>query len=332
MFKTKIKIWWYKSGKGKAKALNTGLYYANGKYIINIDSDGYLNEECVNNIVDKFKSDKEISAITGSVVIDAEGIKNTEGIFKKLLAKCEFAEYIEVFFIGRNNQAKSNDIFTMAGAISAIRAEVAAKSQMYNSTTIGEDTHMTQQIIMLQNGKVEYCKDAIFYTNPIESANALSVQRQRWQRGALEVAGMFDKKRKESKKKSILKMLISDHAMTFPKFIWFFATFYLAIIGYPVEMIILANIIIYMAYVVLSLISMLCSSIIVDNLKEIKKYILSNAWICILMPIYRGLILLFRISGIINSLSDESKWNGRGIFEEFKLGIKAIFFIKEKKV
>lgn len=196
----KMKIWWYKSGKGKAKALNTGLYYANGKYIINIDSDGYLNQECVDRIVYKFKNDKQISAITGSVVIDAEGIKNTKGIFKKLLAKCEFAEYIEVFFIGRNNQAKSNDVFTMAGAISASRAEVAAKSQMYNSSTIGEDTHMTQQIIMLQKGKVGYCKDAIFYTNPIESADRLSVQRQRWQRGALEVASMFEEKRKKARK------------------------------------------------------------------------------------------------------------------------------------
>lgn len=127
-------------------------------------------------------------------------------------------------------------------------------------------------------------------------------------------------------------MLISDHSMTFPKFIWFFATFYLAIIGYPIEMIIAANIIIYIAYVFLALVSMICSSIIVDKLKEVRKCILLNSWICIFMPIYRGFILLFRIAGIINSLSSESKWNSRGIIEEFKLGLKAIFFIKEKQV
>lgn len=328
----KLKMWWYKSGKGKAKALNTGLYYANGKYIINIDSDGYLNNECIANIVYKFECDREISAITGGVVIDSEGIKKTKGIFGRVIAKCEFTEYAEMFSIGRNSQDKNNDIFTMAGAISAIRCEVAAKSQMYNSTTIGEDTHMTQQIILLQNGVVAYCKDAIFYTDPIESVNKLSVQRQRWQRGSLEVASMFNEKRKENKKTSILKMLVSDHTLTFPKFIWVFAIFYLAIIGYPMSMIIATNIIIYIAYVILSLVSMICSAFILRDSKEIKKYILANILICMLMPMYRGLILLFRISGIINSLSSESKWNGRGMIEEFRLGIKAIFFIKEKQV
>ena len=40
----KLRLWWLDSSKGKAKALNKGLYMADGKYIINIDSDGVLEK------------------------------------------------------------------------------------------------------------------------------------------------------------------------------------------------------------------------------------------------------------------------------------------------
>ncbi|MGL5353794.1 MAG: TIGR03111 family XrtG-associated glycosyltransferase [Clostridium sp.] len=326
-----LRIWWYKSGKGKAKALNTGLYYARGKYIINIDSDGSISENCIKSFVSKFEKNPHISAMTGSVIIDYNIIKETEGIFKRLLGKCEFMEYLEVFFIGRNNQGMNNDIFTMAGAVSAIRREVIAKSQMYNSSTLGEDAHMTQQIIRLQGGVVSACKEAIFYTDPIEDIDKLCVQRQRWQRGALEVAGLFYGKRNDFKRKAMFKMLLSDHAMTFPKFIWIFAILYLGLIGYPMKMILTANLIIYCAYSLLALVSILCTVLLMDDLKELRKYTLCHVLIFMIMPLYRTIVLFFRIGGIINSLSTKSEWSGRGIKEEFKLGMKAIFFIKSKK-
>lgn len=326
----KLRMWWYKTGRGKAKALNTGLYYARGKYIINIDSDGWISKDCIRSFINKFEKNPDISAMTGSVIIETEGIKNKKELFNKLLAKCEFMEYLEIFFIGRNNQSINNDIFTMAGAVSAIRSEVTAKSQMYNSSIVGEDAHMTQQIIMLQGGKVSYCKDAIFYTEPIESMDKLYIQRQRWQRGALEVAGLFKGKLKTSKRKAMLKMLIIDHAMSFPKFIWIFAMFYLGIIGYPIEMILGANLIIYLSYAILSLISIICCSLLMYDIKELRKYTLCNSFIFIIMPIYRAISLFFRIAGIVNSLSGEATWNVRGFKEEFSIGVKAIFGFKDK--
>lgn len=327
-----LRIWWYKSSRGKAKALNTGLYYSRGKYIINIDSDGKISGNCIKSFVSKFEKNPHISAMTGSVIIDYEVIKETKGIFKRLLGKCELIEYLEVFFIGRNNQGMNNDVFTMAGAVSAIRREVVAKSQMYNSSTLGEDAHMTQQIVMLQGGIVSSCREAIFFTDPIENIDKLSVQRQRWQRGALEVAGLFQGKGQKSKSKSMFKMLLSDHAMTFPKFIWIFALIYLGLIGYPMKMILTANVIIYFAYAFLGLISIICTLFLMDDLRELRKYTIWHILIFLIMPMYRTMVLIFRIGGIINSLSTEGQWSGRGIKEEFILGVKAIFYIKDKVI
>lgn len=320
-----LKIWWYKSGKGKAKALNSGIYYANGEYIVNIDSDGYLSDVAIEAFARKFEENIEISAMTGSVIIDHTLIKESKGFFHRLLIKCEFMEYLEVFFIGRNNQSLSNNIFTMAGAISAIRKDIAVKSQMYNPTTLGEDAHMTQQILSIQGGKIDYCKEACFFTEPIEDIDKLCIQRDRWQRGALEVAGLFSKNRNAS----ISKMLISDHAMTFPKLIWTFAMLYLGVIGFPIATLILVNIILYVAYSLVSLLAIIASAFLLGDLKEVRKYTICHVLMFVFMPIYRLLIVFFRINGIINSLSSESKWSGRGFKEEIKLGFKAIFSIKK---
>ncbi|MEO2508063.1 TIGR03111 family XrtG-associated glycosyltransferase [Clostridium paraputrificum] len=320
-----VKMWWYKSGCGKARALNAGIFYSNGTYIINIDSDGYISRNSIESIVKHFIYNKEISAITGSVIIDKDEIKETKGVINKLVQKCEFMEYLEVFFIGRNNQSSTNELFTMAGAISAIKREVAFKSQMYNADILGEDAHMTQQILLFQNGVVSYWKEAVFFTSPIEDFNRLSIQRSRWQRGALEVVSLFLDKEVTGSKKSLWKMMISDHTMTFPKLIWIMAVIYLGVIGLPVETIVLVNLIIYIAYSIISMLSILISAILLRDLKEVCKYTLKNILIFILMPLYRLILSFFRISGVIYSLGPESSWNAIGIVDEIKLGVKAVF-------
>ncbi len=42
-----LKIWWYDTKQGKSKALNHGIYNSTGQYIINIDSDGWLDKNAV---------------------------------------------------------------------------------------------------------------------------------------------------------------------------------------------------------------------------------------------------------------------------------------------
>lgn len=139
-----LKIWWMNSNKGKSNALNKGIFNSKGKYIINIDSDGWLDENAVENIVKKFNSDKDISAMTGVVLIDPEQIKPTKNIFLKLIQKSEFIEYTESFLVGRNMKSNRNELYTMAGAFSCFRKDILMKTQLYSSQTLGEDTHMTR--------------------------------------------------------------------------------------------------------------------------------------------------------------------------------------------
>ena len=82
-------------------------------------------------------------------------------------------------------------MYTLSGAFSAFRKSAVLKSWMYNTDTICEDTHITFQMRYRQDERVEVCEDALFFVDPIEDVNKLYTQRQRWQRGSLEVAKMF---------------------------------------------------------------------------------------------------------------------------------------------
>ena len=76
----------------------------------------------------------------------------------------------------------------MAGAFSGFRKEVLVNTYLYNTDTVGEDTDMTFSNQASSERKVSLCENAIFYVEPIQSVDELYIQRQRWQRGEVEVA------------------------------------------------------------------------------------------------------------------------------------------------
>ncbi len=186
-----MKIWWYDTKQGKSKALNHGIYNSTGQYIINIDSDGWLDKNAVKNIVRKFESNNKIISLTGVILIDVDLIEETKNSFLKAIQRCELFEYVESFLIGRNYQSVFNTMYTLAGACSAFRREALIKTNLYHHVTVGEDTHMTFQLRDLIGGHIVLCENAFFYVDPIEGVNRLYSQRQRWQRGQLEVGKLF---------------------------------------------------------------------------------------------------------------------------------------------
>lgn len=312
-----LRIWWYKSKKGKSKALNTGVYYARGKYVVFVDSDGYINKEAIMNLICKFEDDERIDAITGCVIIDIDDICCNN--FTGIISKCEYIEYLEVFFIGKKKESVRNKIFTMAGAISAIRKDTLLKTQLYNTATIAEDAHMTQEILS-NKGIVSICENSIFFTKPTESLNRLSIQRSRWQTGALQVAS--DNKFKNSI--NIKRRVIIDHSMLILRVGWIFSEIYLLLNGVGLITLIKMNVVLYLLYVFLNLLYLCNMIVIFNNNKKIQRQIIENLYIAIFLPVYRLITLFFRLNGTINSFYNKSEWNVRGVVDEIKIGLKLI--------
>jgi putative glycosyltransferase (exosortase G-associated) len=317
-----LRLWWIDSSKGKAKALNKGLYMAEGKYIINIDSDGVLEKNAVRRVVEKFENNQDIYAMTGVILIDEGLIEETKGLKLKLIQRCELFEYTESFIVGRGFQSYSNTMFTLAGAFSCYRKDIVLKTQLYNNETLGEDTHMTSQIREILKGKIALCEDAFFYVDPIDNLDKLYTQRQRWQRGQIEVSSLFREAANRNHKgfKNVLKYtMIKDHTLVFPRFIWIFAMIYLIFLDYPLSLIVGANIIMYLVYVFNSIIYFFISRLYLKELENITNYMKRHWYIILLLPIYRFIVFFMRVAGIINSTEKYASWNTKTFTDEKKI-------------
>ena len=169
---------WMNSEQGKSRALNLALYNSDGKYIINLDSDGMLEKNALVNMITRFENDTAINCMTGSILTVPEQIKKYKAGPSRLLRELEFMEYAQAFLAGRSYASELNSVYTLSGAFSAFRKSAVLKSWMYNTDTICEDTHITFQMRYLQKERVEVCEDALFFVDPIENVNKLYTQRQ----------------------------------------------------------------------------------------------------------------------------------------------------------
>ena len=164
----------------EAKA-ERGTLEHDGKYIINLDSDGMLEKNALVNMITRFENDTAINCMTGSILTVPEQIMKYKAGPSRLLRELEFMEYAQAFLAGRSYASELNSVYTLSGAFSAFRKSAVLKSWMYNTDTICEDTHITFQMRYLQKERVEVCEDALFFVDPIENVNKLYTQRQRWQ-------------------------------------------------------------------------------------------------------------------------------------------------------
>lgn len=324
-----LPIRWTNSSQGKSRALNLALFNATGKYIINIDSDGKLEQNALFNMVKKFENNEDIHCMTGVILTDPDLINKTDNFLLRQAQNMEFMEYVQAFLAGRNFDSELNNIFTLSGAFSAFRKSTILSSQMYNTDTICEDAQLTFQIKKNLDKKVSLCEDAVFIVDPIESFNKLYTQRQRWQIGELEVFHMFydDKKLKLSKllTDKNIRLLAYDHTSAFPRIIWYFALFAIALQKYySMHTIMIALLVIYICYVIMHLLYFLTNCLFLTKFKEIKFEYTKRIFYILFLPLYNMITFSIRMAGIINSITRQSTWKTFTFTEELDLVKKQI--------
>lgn len=305
--------------KGKAKALNTAIYESIGIYVINIDSDGTLEKNAVKNMVLRFENDTSIAAMTGAILPRHDLVKNVKGFWHKVLAQNEYYEYAQAFLSGRTIESSRDQLFTMSGAFSAFRREVLMDTFLYDIDSIGEDTDMTFQIRTRLGKKVVICADAIFYVEPISGFSELYTQRQRWQRGELEVTENYMNQTASLKrffKNFLIRRMMVDHTFTFPRMIWTFASVVLVAFGYAPLILILSYLLIYALYVFVAVINFASVSVLLRRYPSEQHFYLHLWWVTLTLPIYMFLCSWIRLVGIINAMTTKASWKMRGFSEE----------------
>src|SRR3989304_732694 len=230
--------------KGKARALNAGIKLSQGGIIINIDCRSFLAPDAIYNMVAKFVENPKYGAATGNIEIDWNLIyrKNAQGQYildenghyfsrkltlkEKVLAKCQFLEYLTSFRLGRQFQDITGSMYTFSGAFSAFRREVLMKTNLYSSRTVSEDTDLTLDL-QRQNVRLGFAEEAKAFLKPVISYERFYAQRARWHRGQIEVVGThldwYANLTKGFWRNFWLGLqLMIDHTFGFPRIIWVF--------------------------------------------------------------------------------------------------------------
>lgn len=314
-----LSMQWLNARQGKSRALNLALYNSDGKYIINIDSDGEIEPNALCNLVSRFESDLELNCVTGVILTMPKKIQEGGGGILRLIRKMEFMEYVQAFLAGRSYASETNTVYTLSGAFSAFRKSAVLKSRLYNTDTICEDTQLTFQMRYLYQERVEVCEDAIFFTDPIESVNKLYTQRQRWQRGSLEVAKLFSEEGlylRRAWEDVNVRTLLYDHTFAFPRMIWYLALLCLMCMSYSTMVILISSGIIFALYILVGYIYFFSSQSLLRIVPETRRYYLRNWWVVALLPLFNLGVFFIRMAGIINSAVTDSSWKTKDLTQE----------------
>ena len=314
-----LQMQWLNAKLGKSKALNMALFNSEGKYIIHIDSDGLLERSALRNMVYRFEADQTIECMTGVILTDPKQVQAYPPVLPRILRKVEFMEYAQAFLAGRNYSAEVNAVYTLSGAFSAFRKSAVLKSQLYNTDTICEDTQITFQMKYLQKTKVGICEDAIFFVDPIEDMNKLYTQRQRWQRGSLEVSHLFlkDKLKARNMLTNVgVRTLLYDHTFAFPRMIWYLALICLLCMNYSFAQIGYSTLFLYGLYVLIGVFYYISTVGFLKNFKEIRKYYAKQWYVIPVLPIFNLMVFFIRFAGVINSINTDSAWKTRNFTQE----------------
>lgn len=186
-----------KENGGKADALNAGINHANFPLFCAIDGDTMLDAGALSRLVWEFQAAPETVAVGGIVRI-VNGSTFEDGHLVKvrtprnLLANLQIIEYLRAFLGGRVGWSKSGMLMIISGAFGLFRRDVCVEVGGYDPTTVGEDAELVLRLHRHQRERREPCRitffpDPICWTECPEDLGTLVRQRDRWQRGLIEM-------------------------------------------------------------------------------------------------------------------------------------------------
>ncbi len=186
-----------KANGGKADALNAGINHAVYPLFCAIDADTMLDADALSRLVWEFQAAPETVAVGGIVRI-VNGSEFEDGRLAKvrtprnLLANLQIVEYLRAFLGGRIGWSKSGMLLIISGAFGLFRRDVCVEVGGYDPTTVGEDAELVLRLHRHQRERQEPCRitffpDPICWTECPEDLGTLVSQRDRWQRGLIEM-------------------------------------------------------------------------------------------------------------------------------------------------
>ncbi|NNL59283.1 MAG: glycosyltransferase, partial [Nitrosopumilus sp.] len=163
----------------KASALNHGLNFATGDYVLCMDGDTELDKDALKNAVPYF-DDKDTVAFSGNVKI-----LNGDGGVDNLLTKLQTYEYIIAIELGRRFTSALKILLVVSGAFGIFRKDLMKEIHAFDKDTLTEDFDLTLKLRKTRN-RIQFLPNSIAYTHCPATWHAWKQQRNRWAYGQLQ--------------------------------------------------------------------------------------------------------------------------------------------------
>ncbi len=182
---------------GKSDALNAGINVARYPLVCIMDADSLLEVHSLTRAVLPFLEDPDTVAVGGIVRI-ANGCTVESGRIVNVrlpgsrLARFQVVEYLRAFLAGRVALSLVNGLLIVSGAFGLFRRDVLIEAGGFRGDTVTEDMELIVRLHRQcrqrgQRYRIVFQPDPVCWTEAPESLGLLGRQRNRWQRGMLQV-------------------------------------------------------------------------------------------------------------------------------------------------
>lgn len=182
---------------GKADAMNAGINAARHPLVCVIDADSLMEEHALTRAVLPFIEDPTTIA-AGGIVRIGNGCVVEHGRVTEVrvpdnwLARFQVIEYLRAFLAARLTQSAFNALLIVSGAFGVFKREIAIEAGGFSPKTIGEDMELIVRLHRFCRDRrrpyrIVFQPDPVVWTEAPETTDGLARQRNRWQRGTLQV-------------------------------------------------------------------------------------------------------------------------------------------------
>lgn len=186
-----------KRNGGKADSLNAGIRYANYPLFCAIDADTLLDPAALSRLAWEFQGSEDTVAV-GGIVRVINGSTTHDGIITHIatprnpIVNLQILEYLRAFLGGRIAWSRLGMLLIISGAFGLFRRDAVVEAGGYDTTTVGEDAELILRLHRTRRDRGKPCRitffpDPICWTEAPSSLRVLTRQRDRWQRGLIEM-------------------------------------------------------------------------------------------------------------------------------------------------
>lgn len=186
-----------KENGGKADALNAGINYARYPLICSLDADTLVDPWALARLVWEFQAHPDAVGVGGIVrVLNGSRLRDGKLVEvatpRSLIPNLQIVEYLRAFLGARIGWSRTGMLLIISGAFGLFRKSAVLEAGGYDPTTVGEDAELVLRLHRSRADaglgcRIVFFPDPICWTEVPSTMKVLSRQRDRWQRGLIQM-------------------------------------------------------------------------------------------------------------------------------------------------